>query len=80
MFPQLNLNILDNGIESLHISMSIATNTRDVPILFYATEIFLLCIPLLQCKFLGVFYGTLHIDNPGRLLQTINIIDFKVKE
>ena len=29
-FLQVSLNVLENGIESLHISMSPATNTRDI--------------------------------------------------
>ena len=44
------------------------------------TELFLICIPVLQCKLAGIIDGNLHIDDPGRLLKTINIRNFKVKE
>ena len=79
MFLQVILNVLDNFIESLHISMSLGKNTRDMYILCYTTELFLICIPALQCKLVGIIDGTLHINDPGRLLQTINIGNFKVK-
>ena len=66
MFLQLSLNVLGNVIESLHISMSLDTNSRDISMLFFNTEIFLLCIPVLQCKLLGIIDITLYIDELGR--------------
>ena len=65
----MSLNNLDNGIESLHISMSIATNTGDMSMLLSAKELFLHCITALQCKLVGNIDGYLHIDEPGRLHQ-----------
>ena len=79
MFIQFNLNVLDNGVEILHISMILSTNTRDISMLCYATEIFLLYIPALQCKLLGIIYGTLYIYDLGRLPKTVNISNLKVK-
>ena len=67
-------------IESLHISMSLAANNRGISLLCSATEPFLLYIPVLQCKSVGITDGTLRIDDPCRLLQTINIRKIKVKE
>ena len=67
MFIQVNLNVLDNGIESRHISMILSTNTRDIYVLFSATELFMLYIPALQYKLVGIIYGTLHIYYLGRL-------------
>ena len=80
MFLQLSLNVLDNDIESIHISMSIATNTRDIYMICFATELFILFITVLQCKLAGIIDGTFNIDYTDRLLQTINISNFKVKE
>ena len=80
MFLQVILNVLDNYIEILHISMILATNTRYIYMLYFATEQFMLCIPVLQCKLVGIIDGTFNIDYPGRLLQTINIRNLKVKE
>ena len=68
MLLQVSLNSLDNGIEIMHISMSIVTNTRDISIICYTTELFLLCIPVLQYKLLGIIDGTFHIDDAGRSL------------
>ena len=79
MLLQVNLNVLDNGVESLHILMIFPTNTRDISMLCYAKELFLFYIPALQCKLVGNIYGTLHIYDLGRLPQTINISNLKVK-
>ena len=79
MFLQEILNVLDNDIESLHISMSLATNTRGISMLCFATEIFMLCIPVLRCKLVVIIDGTFQFDYLGRLLQTINIRNLKVK-
>ena len=79
MFLQVILNVSYNGIKSLHISMSLATNTRYISMLFSDTELFLLFIPALQCKSVGLINETSHIEDPGILLQTINIRDLKVK-
>ena len=76
---QAILNVLDNDIESLHISMSLDTNTRGISMLFFATELFLLCIPVLQCKLVVIIDGTFQFFYLGRLLQTINIRNLKVK-
>ena len=76
---QAILNVLENDIESLHISMSLDTNTRGISMLFFATELFLLCIPVLQCKLVVIIDGTFQFFYLGRLLQTINIRNLKVK-
>ena len=44
MFLQVSFNCLDNVIESLHISMSLADNNRDISLLIFDTEPFLVCI------------------------------------
>ena len=80
MFIQVSLNVLENGIKSLHISMSLASNTMEISMLCYAIELFLLCILALQYKLVGILDVTLKIYDPGRLHQTINISNFKVKE
>ena len=80
MFLQMSLNVLGNGIEILHIYLSLDTNTRDISLLCSATEIFLLFIPVLKFRLVGIIYGTFYIDNPVLLLQTINIRKFKVKK
>ena len=79
MFIQFNLNVLDNGVEILHISMILSTNTRDISMLCSATETFLLFIPAHQCKLLGIIYGTLYIYDLDRLPKTVNISNLKVK-
>ena len=76
---QVSLNVLDNSIEIMHISMSLDNNNMDIYIRCSATEPFLICIPSLQRKLVGMIDGTLYIDYPGRLLQTINTRNFKVK-
>ena len=68
MFFQVSLNVLVNGIEILHISMSLNTNTREIYLLCCDTELFLLCIPVLKYKLVGIFDVALHIYCPGRLL------------
>ena len=55
--------------------MSLANNTRDIFMILFATDLFIPCIPVLQCKLVGIIDGTLHIDYLGRLLQTINIMN-----
>ena len=80
MFIQVSLNVLDNNIESLHISMSIATNTRAISMICLDTYIFLVFIPVIQCKLVGIIDGNLQIDIPVRLIQTINIRNFIVEE
>ena len=79
MFLLVILNVLDYDIESLHFSMIIATNTRDISMLCFATEIFLIFILVLQCKLAGILYGTFHIDYPGRLLQILKSVISKLK-
>ena len=79
MFLQAILNVLDNDIESLHISTSLATNTRGISMLCFATELFLLCTPVLQCKLVGIIDGTFQFDYLGRLLQNINTSNLEVK-
>ena len=60
--------------------MSLATDTRNIYMIFYATEILLLCIPEFQFKLVGIIYDTLQIYDTGRLLQTIKTRKLKVKE
>ena len=79
MFLQVSLNVLDNDTENQNIPTILAANNRDISMLCFSTEPFLLCIPVLQCKFLGTIYGTFHFYYPGKLLQTINISNLKVK-
>ena len=80
MFIQVSLNVLENDIESLHIYMSIDTNTRDISMICFAIELFLPCIPVLQRKLVGIIDGNFHIDYLGRLLQNINTSNLKGKE
>ena len=37
MFIQLSLNTFDNNIESIHISMSLDTNTMDISLISFST-------------------------------------------
>ena len=80
MFIQVSLNVLDNVIESMHISMILSTNTRQIYMLCSATEIFLISVPALQYKLAGIIGGTFHIYDLGRLPKTINTRNLKVKE
>ena len=79
MIIQVSLNVLFNSIESLHISMSLATNIWYISLICSNTELFLIFILVLKYKLVGVIDGIFHIDDPGRLLQTIYIRKFKFK-
>ena len=79
MFLQVILNVLGNGIESLHISIILSTNTRDISMLFSATEIFMIYIPEIQYKLVGIIDGTFHLYDPRWITQTINIRNLIVK-
>ena len=70
---------LEGGIESLHISMSLANNNNYIYMLSFSTEPFLICIPLIQCKLVSIIDVTLHPDDPGRVFQNINIRTLTVK-
>ena len=79
MFLQVSLIFLGNGIESIRISMSVDTITRDIYMLCFATEPFLIYIPVIKFKLVVVIDVILQIDNPGRVLKTINIRTITVK-
>ena len=79
MFLQVSLIFLGNGIESIRISMSVDTITRDIYMLCFATEPFLIYIPVIKFKLVVVIDVILKIDNPGRVLKTINIRTITVK-
>ena len=49
-------------IESLHISMSLDTNNRDVYLLGFTTEPFLLCISVIQWKLEEIIDSNLNLD------------------
>ena len=40
----------------------------------------MICIPVLQFKLVWIIDGTLHIDDPSRLPNTINTRKLKIKE
>ena len=40
MFFQVSLNVLDNGIESLHIYIRLANNIRDISLIFLLQNYF----------------------------------------
>ena len=56
MFLQMGLRFLENGIESLHFSISLSENIREISMLCNVTEQFMIFIPVLQCKLSGVVY------------------------
>ena len=66
----------DNGIESLHLSMSIS----EISLLCFNTEPFLICTPVLKWNLVSIIDVTFHIYRPSIVLQTINISTFKVKK
>ena len=73
MFIQVSLVFLCGNIESLLIHISLDINTRDIYMLSLSTEPFMICIPVLQRKLSGIIDSTFHIDDPGRVFQTIKI-------
>ena len=71
----MSLIVLENGIEILHLSMSLATNTRDIFLFCAATELFIVCIPVLQCKLVGIIDGTFTLMNQAdysKLLRSVS--------
>ena len=58
MFIQVSLTVLGNGIESLHISMSLVNNNSVISMLSLSTGPFLICISVLQYKLAAIIYST----------------------
>ena len=72
MFLHVRLQFLDNGIEILLISTIFDTNNSDISLITFQKEQFLLCIPVLKCKFADIIDSTLLLGDPGRVFHTLN--------
>ena len=79
LFLRVSLQFLDNVIEILHISMIFSTNNSDIYLINIWTETFLVCIPVLQCKFAGIIDRIFCLGDPGSLFHTFNRRTLTVK-
>ena len=60
-------------IDDLYISMSLATNKRDIYMLIFVIEPLMPCIKVIKCRLAVIIDSTMNLDEPGRVFQNINI-------